>query len=208
MLVFIDDSGDAGFKLGKGSSRFFVIALVIFDDDLEAEKTAIAIKDLRRALNFSDASEFKFFKSRQAVREDFLRAINPFNWRTRCIVIDKSKIYSDNFKNNKASFYSYAIKSVLKNNANSIKNARIKIDGSGDRIFRKKFVSYLRQHLNSEEYRIMKNCKLVDSKENVLIQMADMVAGSIRRSFDENKTDGTIYKEIFKKHIQDEWKFQ
>ncbi|TSC88726.1 MAG: hypothetical protein G01um10145_752 [Microgenomates group bacterium Gr01-1014_5] len=26
MLVFIDDSGDAGFKLEKGSSRFFVIA--------------------------------------------------------------------------------------------------------------------------------------------------------------------------------------
>ncbi len=38
MLVFIDDSGDAGFKLGKGSSEFFVISAVIFDDNLEAEK--------------------------------------------------------------------------------------------------------------------------------------------------------------------------
>lgn len=36
MLVFIDDSGDAGFKLDKGSTPFFVIACVIFDDDLEA----------------------------------------------------------------------------------------------------------------------------------------------------------------------------
>lgn len=32
MLVFIDDSGDPGFKLDKGSSRFFVICSVIFDD--------------------------------------------------------------------------------------------------------------------------------------------------------------------------------
>ncbi len=39
MLVFIDDSGDPGFKLDKGSSKFFVISLVIFNDNLEAEKT-------------------------------------------------------------------------------------------------------------------------------------------------------------------------
>ena len=40
MLVFVDDSGDPGFKIGKGSSPVFVISCVIFDDDLEAEKTA------------------------------------------------------------------------------------------------------------------------------------------------------------------------
>lgn len=39
MLIFIDDSGDPGFKLDKGSSKVFVIACVIFDDGLEAEKT-------------------------------------------------------------------------------------------------------------------------------------------------------------------------
>lgn len=61
MLVFIDDSGDPGFKLEKGSTSHFVIAMVIFDDTLEAEKTALAIKELRRELQFSDNSEFKFF---------------------------------------------------------------------------------------------------------------------------------------------------
>lgn len=44
MLIFIDDSGDPGFKLHKGSSNIFIIALVIFDDDLEAEKTSLSIK--------------------------------------------------------------------------------------------------------------------------------------------------------------------
>ncbi|MBI2315295.1 DUF3800 domain-containing protein [Candidatus Daviesbacteria bacterium] len=36
MLVFIDDSGDPGFKLDKGSTSHFIIACVIFEDDLEA----------------------------------------------------------------------------------------------------------------------------------------------------------------------------
>ena len=35
MLVFIDDSGDPGFKLGKGSTSHFIIGMVIFDDELE-----------------------------------------------------------------------------------------------------------------------------------------------------------------------------
>ena len=48
MLVFIDDSGDPGFKIEKGSSTHFVIAMVCFDDTLEAEKTTVAIKELKR----------------------------------------------------------------------------------------------------------------------------------------------------------------
>ena len=62
MIIFIDDSGDPGFKLQKGSSSYFVIAFVLFDDPLEAERTSLAIKDLRRKLKASDYYEFKFNK--------------------------------------------------------------------------------------------------------------------------------------------------
>lgn len=208
MLVFVDDSGDPGFKLDKGSTKFFVISLIIFDDELEAEKTAVAIKELRRSLKFPDDMEFKFNKSRRNVREKFLQKINPFGFRIRNLVIDKSLIRSDELKRNKNSFYSYAIKMVLKHSNNSILNAKVKIDGSGDRIFRKSFLSYLRRQLNSKEKRIIKNCKLVNSKGNVLIQMTDMIAGSVRRSYDKSKTDAGIYKNIIKRHIEDEWPFK
>lgn len=157
MLVFIDDSGDPGFKLDKGSSAFFVIALVIFDDEMQAEKVAIAIKELRSSKN---------------------------------------------------SFYGYAIKSVLKHSGGTIQNAKIKIDGSGDRIFRKSFLSYLRRQLNSEEKQIMKSCKLVDSRGNVLVQLADMIAGSIHRSHNTTKNDAKSYKSIIKQRIENEWFFQ
>ena len=54
----------------------------------------------------------------------------------------------------------------------------------------------------------MNNLKFIDSKENVLIQLVDMIAGSIRRSYEEDKNDKHIYKEIIKKHIEDEWQFK
>jgi hypothetical protein len=207
MLVFIDDSGDPGFKFEKGSSRFFVISLVIFHDELEAEKAAVAIKELRRELGFPNSVEFKFNKSRRKIRERFLQTVNPFDFRIRSLVIDKQLIYSNELKNNKNSFYSYAIKQALKH-SKSVLNAKIKIDGSGDREFRKGFQSYLRRELNSHQRKIMRNCRLVDSKGNVLVQMADMVAGSIRRSYDTSKTDSRVYKKIIQKHIEDEWRFK
>ncbi|MFA5871250.1 MAG: DUF3800 domain-containing protein [Parcubacteria group bacterium] len=208
MLVFIDDSGDAGFKFERGSTDFFVISAVIFDDNLEAEKAAVAIKELRRNLKFSDKVEFKFNKSRKDVREKFLQTVNKFEFRIRSLVVDKKIIRSDELKNSKDSFYSYIIKTLLKYNNSTIFNASIKIDGSGDRVFRKSFITYLRKQLNSKQTKIIKNCRLVNSKSNVLIQMADMTAGSIRRSYDNTKNDRAVYKSIIKKHIEDEWPFK
>lgn len=208
MLIFIDDSGDPGFKIDKGSTEFFVISIVIFDDELEAEKTAVAIKELRRKLRFPDELEFKFNKSSRKVREKFLYTINPNKFRVRSLIVDKKTIRSNELKNNKESFYGYFIKTVLKYNSKSIYEAKIKIDGSGDRIFRRSFLSYLRRELNSRQRKIIKNCKLVDSKGSVLIQMSDMIAGSTRRFYDKDKKDSKVYKNIIKKHIEDEWIFR
>jgi hypothetical protein len=207
-LVFIDDSGDAGFKLGKGSSEFFVISAVIFNDSLEAEKTAIAIKELRRKLFRRDDVEFKFHKSKKSVRKSFLEEVSKFSFRIRCLVVDKRVIYSQQLRSNKNSFYGYIIKTLLKYSDGTVLDAKIRIDGSGDRIFRKSFTAYLRKELNNNERKILKNCKMIDSKSDVLIQMADMIAGSIHRSYQRDKKDGSDYKNIIKKRIEDEWNFQ
>ncbi|MBI2613192.1 MAG: hypothetical protein HYW62_00225 [Candidatus Levybacteria bacterium] len=63
MLVFIDDSGDPGFNFDKGYTIFFIISCIIFSDDLEVERVAVSIKELKRALKFPDNLEFKFNKS-------------------------------------------------------------------------------------------------------------------------------------------------
>jgi len=47
MIVFIDDSGDPGFKIMRGSSAVFVLAFVIFNDELEAEKTSLLLAGAR-----------------------------------------------------------------------------------------------------------------------------------------------------------------
>jgi hypothetical protein len=143
MLVFLDDSGDPGFKVDKGSTPCFVIALVISDDDLEAEECAGAIKKLRRDLGLSDNYEFHFNGCNRKIRLAFLEAVARFKFRIRAIVMDKAKIYSGELRGSKDSFFRYAIKMVLQYSFGKIRNARLRIDGHGDREFRREMRSYL-----------------------------------------------------------------
>ena len=51
MLVFIDESGDSGLKIGEGSSRYFTVALVVFEDREEATACDQRIELLKRELD-------------------------------------------------------------------------------------------------------------------------------------------------------------
>lgn len=152
--------------------------------------------------------EFKFNGSRHDTRTAFLETIKHFSFKVRALNVNKKDIKSDQLKNNKNSFYSYFIKMVLKNSRGTIINAKIRIDGSGDRLFRKRFLTYLRQELNFRDKKIIKNIRLVDSKTNVIIQMADMVAGTIRRYKDGEKLDAKEYWDIIENRIEDCWEFK
>ncbi|KKQ89879.1 MAG: hypothetical protein UT11_C0017G0007 [Berkelbacteria bacterium GW2011_GWA2_38_9] len=208
MLIFIDESGDPGFSITKGSSVVFVVACVIFDDELEAEKTAIKIKELRRKLKKSDNFEFKFNKCSRKIRVQFLETVRGSEFRIRSIVMKKENIYSEELKTNKESFYNFTIRTVLKHNFGRIKDAKIRIDGKGDRLFRKELLTYLNKHLKTKEAKIIRNFKFRNSQKDVLIQLADMVAGSINRRFQSDKTDSKIYLDILQKRIDDLWEFK
>jgi len=207
MLVFIDDSGDPGFKLEHGSSRIFLIACVIFDDELEAERTALAIKELRRKLKKSDTFEFKFNKTNREFRCTFLTHVRNFHFRVRAIVFEKSKITSREFRTSKQSLYNYAIKMVLKHNFGTIKNAKIRLDGHGDRTYKREVLRYLRKELNNRHHRVFQKLQFVDSKTNVLIQLTDMIAGAIHRQYLIDKSDAKEYIVLIKRRIENLWEF-
>lgn len=205
MLVFIDDSGDPGFKVEKGSSAVFVIALVIFDDDLEAEKTAIEIKQLKRDLKFPDVVEFKFHKSRIQIKRKFLQKVSGYKFRIRAIAVKKENIRSSFLVNNKESFYNYIVMQVLKNSKKTITNAKLKFDRRGEKKIRDNLRVYLSRELDNKSNNIFKDLKFVDSRTNVLIQLADMVAGTIATFYKDKNKD--IIK-IIKKRVEDIWEFK
>ncbi|MFT4147250.1 MAG: DUF3800 domain-containing protein [Micrococcaceae bacterium] len=82
MFVFIDDSGDPGFKFYKGSSNFLVITCVIFNQREDADETSSKILQLKKQLGISPRQEFKFSQSRESVKSTFLKKISQHNFST------------------------------------------------------------------------------------------------------------------------------
>ena len=202
-MIFLDESGDPGFKFDQGSSAYFVIALVIFDDPLDAEETALKIKRLRERLKLDRQFEFKFSKSSDYFRYQFLETVRDSNFRVRAMVVDKRALHSEKLTTDKESFYGFFVSEVMKHNRGSITGASLKIDGSGDKAFKRSFQTYLRKKLREGT---VSKFKFVDSKSDSLIQLSDMVAGAIYRSYNLDRRDSSFFDRIRHK-VEDLWEF-
>ena len=196
MLVFIDESGDTGLKFGSGSTDYFVVALVAFNDHLEANAADKKISELRAELNLAQDYEFHFSDNSDTVRERFFGAIGNFEFFYFCIVINKRKLTGKGFKF-KEPFYKYTCGLVFESAKPHLDNATVVIDGSGSREFRLQLGTYLRRRINSDKA----NCKYIgkvkiqDSHRNNLLQLADMICGAISRRY-RNRDDSEKYRKM------------
>lgn len=156
-------------------------------------------------MKFSDIVELKFHQSRIGVKRKFLERISKYKFRIRAIAVKKEKIRSPFLIDNKESFFNYIVMQVLKNNRKTIKNAKLRFDKRGERKIRDNLRVYLSRELDNKSNRIFADLKFVDSKTNVLIQLADMVAGTIAAYYkDKNKE----LLRIIKRQVDDIWDFK
>ena len=193
MYVFIDDSGDAGFKLESGSSQLFVIACCIFESAEHAEQTSNKVRALRNELGWSSLSEFKFSKTKLELQKRFFSRLDPDLFFIRSIVVDKKMVDSEALKSDYESFYTYVIQLVLTNSGGAIQRASVKIDGSGSRDYRNAAKKYLFAEVNKSGSQSLRKVSFVKSHTDLLIQVADMFAGCIRRSSDTSDKNQATY---------------
>lgn len=206
MLVLIDESGDPGFKLVRGSSSHFVIAMVIFRDFTEAERVSAAIAELRGRLALK--TEFKFSKCHDDIKDAFFDCVRGYGFAVRALVVDKSTLYSESLRERKELFYNFFVKLLLSHDDGALADARIKIDGSGDRRFKKELDGYLRRQLHVGQVR---SIRFAESHRDNLIQLADMVSGAIFRSYrvDDRKHAGRWRGVLARAgRLEDVWEFR
>jgi hypothetical protein len=202
VLVLIDESGCPGFKLATGSTACFVLAMVRFMDFTEAEQASRAIGDARERLGVKP--EFKFNKCKNDMRDAFFDAVEPFQFNVRAIVVEKNKIHSYHLRSRADQFYNFFVRCMLTHG--SLKGARIKIDGSGGRKFKQAMNSYLRRMLAPEE---IHSFKFVNSRSDNLVQLADMCAGAIARSYRASyRSNANRWQRRLSPKIENIWPFR
>ena len=196
MLAFVDESGDAGLKIQKGSSPHFVVILVVFDDPAEATRADYHINAIRQQLRVRRDFEFKFQKTSAEFRRAFLEEMKQFAFRYYGIAIDKANLTGAGFAY-PDSFYKYACKLVCGNAKECLRDAKVTIDGSGTKEFKRQLATYLRKNVNDKDcgYTHIRKVKMEDSHRSNLLQLADMVAGSVARSY-KDKPGRSVYRQI------------
>ena len=168
-------------------------------------KIAAAIDGFRAGLGWHKLDEFKFSSTRKSIIKDLLRYVQQFDFESYVAVIDKSKIVAAPQFASGENLCNYAIKELLLKLA--LSEPIIVIDGVADKEPALVTRTYLRKALQQHGIR---KCKIsfVDSRKDPLIQLADLVAGSVMRSFDERKADRDEYIKLLKPKIKDIYIFQ
>lgn len=177
MFVYLDESGDTGFRFRHGSTRYFVMTLLLVEDPIPIHA---AIDDLRRRLGFGPYDEFKFNHSATTVRGAFLLELRKHDFWARSVVIDKT-LLSHRAMPKQETFYNFLVRTILANDGGSIRDATLVLDESiKSRKRQDQLASSLRKALNADP-RAPKVRAVVhhESHRDNLLQATDMVCGAV-----------------------------
>lgn len=206
--IFLDESGDLGFK--EQSSKWFIFSIVLTNDHRKIEKIMKKVhKDLKK--KYRKIKELHAYHSQPITRKRVLRALAGLDdLKIMCIVLNKEKVYVD-LRNQKKYLYNYTAnilldrlhnKKILKPNDEVL----IYIDQRDtNKFLRESFEKYLSENLKirgASKFKI----KIKPSHTEKCLQAVDFVSWAIFRKYEKN--DEEYYKIIKTKLVEENLLFK
>lgn len=202
--AFIDEFGAFGFDFDNPgcSSHFIVVAIVVDEKDLETVSNGIEI--IRRK-NFQ-TGEIKSCKigKNHSRRIAVLNELKQLPFHIFSIICDKRKIYENSGLRYKQPFYKFINNIVHQELRINYSNLVITADEVGGNDYLSSFAEYVRSKEIPLDLFDSSLFKFENSKHSIIIQLADLVAGSLAYNYDIHKTaesDGHNYKSLLENKI-------
>lgn len=174
--VFLDESGDPGFKFDRGSSRFFVATIVCFPDDHQYNLSRAGLSDFRTAYGLSQDYEVKFANLNRQRKTAALNHIVRGQFLYHAFTLNKALLRDGSLRQKNKMYHKVVC--WLFNNAEAVTaNARITLDKYGN----KDFYRELRQEARVAMQAPPAALKPADSKTCDGLQIADLICGTIAR---------------------------
>ena len=187
--IFVDWSGDPGFKFRQGSSELFVVAAVMLDEE-------ISLDTLRSRLSLPDDFEFHYSKTDRAIRENFRNHVNNELEVPGVVIlrVDKQRLPLEMRQKRgeqiMANFIALCVSGLPDD---LIQNAILYYDGEKEQ---KSFKNTLRAALyeSMQSGIFLRDIKALPASRVDGLQVADMLAGFIRN--DPHSIRSVMIKEI------------
>jgi len=204
LYAFCDEFGAFGFDFEKDnvSSHFIVAAIIVEEEQLDfVQQEAERIRQ-----RFFQSGEMKSSNvgNNHKRRRVILEQLKALPFKIYLFVADKRKIYEESGLRYKTSFYKFLNQYVYNALHISFQKLTIVADETGSNEYMRSFAEYVRSKNPVlslfEEF----DFKFDESKHGVIVQIADIVAGSIAYSYDVNKmakANGANYKTFLGTHI-------
>lgn len=199
MLVFVDESGDPGLKIGRGSSPYFIVATVVFPTKQVTQECQQQIQAFRVQQGLRHYKEFHFSKDNLAIKRGFLEAVAEVPFWFGAAVVDKQRLHSHGLEDHK-NLYHYTVNLAFKHILDELKDATVVFDSCGGREFSQQLRRYVQKKAkeHTPDGSRLKKVKSNKSHADDLLQLADMVCGAIARSYTTGKHDSRLYRNILR----------
>ncbi|MFA6022735.1 MAG: DUF3800 domain-containing protein [Candidatus Pacearchaeota archaeon] len=183
--IFLDESGELGFK-SSYSSKYFIITLLSCDEG-EIYSLRRIIKKVRQKIikkKIKKYPEIKGNNSSDKIRKEVLERFVKTNSEVFAIILDKSKVY-EYLKGKKDKLYNYISNLILTECSLEDNSICLVVDKSKtNRSLREDFDNYIRRNLNEKN----QSCKLLIKHENSqsegCLQVLDFISWSIFRNYE------------------------
>lgn len=201
--IFLDESGDLGFK--KSSSKWFLFTIAMIEEPRALERV---IKRVWRSLKkkHKRLGELHASREKDIIRKRILKQLNELNnLKVFCVILNKKKVYVDlqNQKNYLYNFTANILLDRLHNNValNRKESIHLFIDRKDTKkILRENFINYLTGSMKNRHDGTF-NVELHSSHENKSLQAVDFISWAIFRKYECGDYE---YYEIIKSKIADE----
>ena len=194
-IVAIDESGDPGNKINKGSSEYFSVALSVFENTKDIDILNKKLEELAVKLFKNKDHEFHFSHEKFKYRKEFFEVISELDFRVLVMLVHKEK--HQNIKD----FYSFIFEYIFKNFKKETEESFLKIDGGNKKNSNKNNILKINTIAKKFDYKIGK-IKFYDSKKNRDIQVSDFFAGAVRRYFEDKDPNDVCLYQIYKKKVK------
>ncbi len=186
ILAFADEYGSNSFDFTKEGTHFVIAAVIVSDE--ERGTIEGKINQIKKKHNFQ-LGEIKSSKigSDVARRRKVLKDIVELDFSVYAVSINKKELEGEGFKYKK-SFYKFLNGLIYQELFKTFPNLSLEVDEHGSNKFMLEFKKYVEKNHKPDLF-TGSEFNVANSTKSVLIQVADLIAGTLGHCFDENKND-------------------
>lgn len=184
--AFIDETGNFGYNFGmQGTSSHFIVTAIVIRKDSE-EEIRNQIDHVRKKFFGNGEMKSANISKNHSRRFQILKELLNSDFRIICLVVDKRKIYDGTGLAFKRTFIKYLNSLLHKELKLHYSNLEIYSDSHGSEKFMQEFEKYIDKlpHYGMFDDYLF---QFSDSKNDLLIQLADVISGTISYGFEVSK---------------------